>query len=277
LEAEPFQTELVHDEFLGKPCFKRAAGGFSLTHWIADKWGNQVRPHGHIDPHFVFVTGGHYVSTATAEPGRGRSQLVYNPPNTFHRDRFESRPASFFTISATAELILEACEVSLPRVPTQIGHAAAHTIVRKLMRECPQWQPDSALLIESLCFELISAIGSPLEVDHRNAPIWLKAVRDMLQDGYANEIRIKDISRLVGVHPIHVTRTFRAFYGCTPGDFLRVCRTQRAAELLTSTRLTLVEVALESGFADQSHLTRHLRRHYGISPGRYRRLIAPHR
>jgi AraC-like DNA-binding protein len=33
----------------------------------------------------------------------------------------------------------------------------------------------------------------------------------------------------------------------------------------------LVAVALEAGFADQSHFTRAFKRHTGLAPGRYRR------
>jgi len=41
--------------------------------------------------------------------------------------------------------------------------------------------------------------------------------------------------------------------------------------LLRSGRL-LAEVALSSGFADQSHLSRVVARYFGLPPGRYREL-----
>jgi AraC-like DNA-binding protein len=34
-----------------------------------------------------------------------------------------------------------------------------------------------------------------------------------------------------------------------------------------------MSIALEAGFADQSHFTRSFRRHHGITPGRYRELV----
>ena len=268
------QPVLVHDEFLGAACVKSAAGGFFLGHWIVDQCGDEVKAHGHQEAHFVFVTSGHYITTATGETARGHLPLVYNPPHTFHRDRFEVGPGSFFTVSISAALMDEASELALPQMPTQIGRAIPHAVVSKLMQECAQCQSDSALLIESLCFELMGAVAAP--TSEQCAPTWLKRACDMLQDDYAQAMAIKDLSRTVGVHPIHLTRTFRAFYRCTPGEFLRARRLQRAAELLTSTRLSLIEVALESGFADQSHLTKHFRRTYGVPPGQYRRLTTRH-
>jgi len=274
MEETPTHNILAHDEFLGVARIKNLAGSFSLGHWIVDKYRNEVEPHGHEDAHFMFVTGGQYVSKATGESASGRPQMVYNPPHTFHRDHFESSAGSFFTISVSAEFVSEASEVSLPKVPIQINHITGQGIVSKLMQECVQWQPDSVPLVEALCLEMMGTIASP-SID-RSEPRWLKTAYAMLQDSYTEEVTIHALSRAVGVHPIHLTRTFRAFYRCTPGEFLRIRRVQKAAELLISTHLPLVEVALKSGFADQSHLTKHFRRAYGIPPGEYRRLTARH-
>ena len=46
----------------------------------------------------------------------------------------------------------------------------------------------------------------------------------------------------------------------------------KARELLTDSKLSLSEVALAVGFADQSHLTRRFREIVGVSPGQFRRL-----
>jgi AraC family transcriptional regulator len=78
------------------------------------------------------------------------------------------------------------------------------------------------------------------------------------------------IAAALGVHPIHLTRAFRLHFRMTPGDYLRRCRLEKAAALLAGTSTPLVEVALASGFCDQSHLTRAFRRSYRTTPGAYR-------
>jgi AraC family transcriptional regulator len=45
---------------------------------------------------------------------------------------------------------------------------------------------------------------------------------------------------------------------------------ERARELLASTDLPLVEVALRSGFTSQSHFTRYFRKLTATTPGAYR-------
>jgi AraC family transcriptional regulator len=46
-------------------------------------------------------------------------------------------------------------------------------------------------------------------------------------------------------------------------------RLEWAAARLSEER-SLAQIALEAGFADQSHFTRAFRRHFGVTPGRYR-------
>jgi len=72
----------------------------------------------------------------------------------------------------------------------------------------------------------------------------------------------------------HLAKVFRAHEGVTPSEFVRVQRVEWARRQLLRSVDSLAAIALEAGFADQSHFTRCFRRVTGISPGRYRK-IAP--
>ena len=76
----------------------------------------------------------------------------------------------------------------------------------------------------------------------------------------------------VGRHPTHVARVFRREYGLSVGEYARSLRLEWAASRLALDDAPLAQVALEAGFADQSHFTRAFRRHAGVTPGRYREL-----
>jgi AraC family transcriptional regulator len=82
---------------------------------------------------------------------------------------------------------------------------------------------------------------------------------------------VAELASRAGVHPLHFARTFRRFQRCSPGEYLRRRRAERAAELILQTRLPLADVAQRSGFSDQSHLTRAMRRYFGATPARLRR------
>lgn len=68
----------------------------------------------------------------------------------------------------------------------------------------------------------------------------------------------------------HFARAFKASTGMTPHGWLQARRVERARDLL-ATDLSLAEIALECGFADQSHFTRVFSRIAGNTPGSWRR------
>lgn len=256
--------------FIGSRCATRTAGAFSFDRWIASGRGD-VKSHGHAEAHFMYVPSDNYRTAAIGQRAPDGSYLVYNPPGTYHCDRLLG-PGSFFTISFEINEVVSAAGESLPAVPTLIANAEAQVIVRKLARECDTWELDSSLRGESLSLELLGAI-TKRHSRERKRPAWLGAAVALLDDGM-NDLSVAEIARRVGVHPVHLARTFRAFFGRTPGDHVRARRCQRAAELLGSTCRPIVEVAIESGFADQSHFTRQFRRVMGVPPAEFRRLAS---
>jgi AraC family transcriptional regulator len=238
--------------FVGFASTSRAAGGFVLGHWVAHE-GTEVAPHGHDDAHFVFITGGEF---STRAEGWG-SPLIFNPRGTFHRDHFASRSGSFFTVTVPA------LEARVPAVPLQVGSERAMGIVMRLMREVSRWEADSDAVAEGLSLDLLATLGEP--ADRR--PRWMARAVELVRNGGST----RDVSRAVGVHPVHFARAFREVHRCTPGDYVRALKVRRAAEMLRSSTRSLAAIALDAGFADQSHFTRVFRGIYGIAPGRFRR------
>jgi transcriptional regulator GlxA family with amidase domain len=72
----------------------------------------------------------------------------------------------------------------------------------------------------------------------------------------------------------HFSRAFHRTMGAAPHNWLLTYRIEVAKEKLRDGRLSLPDVALACGFADQSHLTRVFTRIVGASPGAWRRARA---
>lgn len=73
-----------------------------------------------------------------------------------------------------------------------------------------------------------------------------------------------------GLHPGHLCRAFRQFRGQSLGECVRGLRVQFVCRRLVETEEPLHAIALEAGFADQSHMTRTFKRMTGYPPGAYR-------
>jgi len=66
---------------------------------------------------------------------------------------------------------------------------------------------------------------------------------------------------------------FRQSIGMTPHKFVVQQRLEHARTLLEKSKLTLLEIARQCGFQDQSQFTTTFRRYVGVTPGQYKRQI----
>lgn len=267
-----------HGEFYGSSDRKAAAAGFALADMQPDP-RLVVQRHTHDVAHFIFLMSGAYITAARGAPSIClRPTLVYNPPGTTHRDRFEALDGRvqgrFLAISVTADRMRRLTDqVTLPEEPICLEDPAALGLAGQLTRECRRWDGTSSLVAEAICLELAAHAARHHLDDHTSPPSWLRQARAMLRDLCADDVSVGDIARECAVHPVYLARMFRRFFGCSPGDYARRCRLERAAALLSGSRRSLSEIALASGFADQSHLSRTFRRIYLVTPGGYRRLV----
>lgn len=130
---------------------------------------------------------------------------------------------------------------------------------------------------EQLCLDFFAALCEaarpPTESRRRDAGPdgRLRLAIELLQDRYAEPLRLADLAQAAGLSANQLTRLFRARTGLTPHAYLTDLRVQRSRALLRQGSLSLAEVALATGFADQAHWQRHYRRLHATPPGAYRR------
>jgi AraC-like DNA-binding protein len=98
----------------------------------------------------------------------------------------------------------------------------------------------------------------------------LNLALDYIQAHLDSGILLEDLAGAVGLSPFHFAKLFKLSTGSTPHQYVLQRRLERAMELLRSSEATLSEIALESGFADQSHFANVFRRFMGVTPSRYR-------
>ncbi len=110
-----------------------------------------------------------------------------------------------------------------------------------------------------------SAIPNHSEQLRALAPEVARA-KEYMQTHLSDPISLADIARAANISPSHLTRLFKHATGQSPHQFLIRLRVDYAKELLQSKGQPISEVAVRSGFADQSHLNRYLKRHYGMTP-----------
>ena len=104
-------------------------------------------------------------------------------------------------------------------------------------------------------------------------PRWLRRVEDAIENSIAAPPSVEDLAALAGVHPTHLLRTFRRYQGATIANFVRHRRIEHARTEVAQSKRPMSVIALDAGFADQSHFTRVFKRTFGETPGQYARSL----
>jgi AraC family transcriptional regulator len=102
-------------------------------------------------------------------------------------------------------------------------------------------------------------------------PWQIKRVKAFVDTNLEKPITIRELADMVRLGSSHFQRAFKASFGVSPHLYLVERRIQRAKELMLASDDPLCEIALASGFSDQSHLTTRFHRSVGITPGLWRR------
>ncbi len=91
-----------------------------------------------------------------------------------------------------------------------------------------------------------------------------------IEDNLDNcEFNVNLLGREMGFSRTNLYRKIKALTGVTPIDLLRVCRLNRAAELLLTRKYSILEISEMTGFGTQSHFSNLFKRHFGVPPREY--------
>jgi AraC-like DNA-binding protein len=91
-------------------------------------------------------------------------------------------------------------------------------------------------------------------------------------DLLAHDLATKPAERLTcwadrhGFAPASVSRGFRLAYGTSPKRYRLEQMARKAAQALRARSVSLADIAIEAGFADQPHMTRTLSALFGVTP-----------
>ena len=129
------------------------------------------------------------------------------------------------------------------------------------------------LLLDTLAQLITRHADTPLPHARVNRePYAVTQVKSYLETHYAEAVSLEHLSCLTHLSRYHLVRVFRETVGVPPHAYLRQVRIRRAKELLSLGQQP-AEVALITGFTDQSHLTRWFKRLWGYTPGQYRNTV----
>lgn len=118
---------------------------------------------------------------------------------------------------------------------------------------------------------------APALLDGSTGPLCAPARRRLqkyIQAHLDSDLYVSDLAAQVDLSSSHFNRLFRETVGMTPYRYVLHERIRRAQHLLATTDDSIANIALQVGFANQSHLTRRFQAIMRTTPGAYRRAVA---
>ena len=98
----------------------------------------------------------------------------------------------------------------------------------------------------------------------------LQPAAELMVKNLGRNVSLAELAASVALSPSQFSRVFLDRFGVTPHQYLRRLRMDAAADLLTSTDMSLKDIAQECGYYDQSHMSNEFRKIKHMPPGAYR-------
>ena len=130
-------------------------------------------------------------------------------------------------------------------------------------------------IAQAIAIHLARDYGVTLEESRSGSPSLpgykLRQITDWIAEHVAEDFNLARLAAQAGLSKFHFQRLFKRAVGVSPSRYHINLRMNEARRLLRETKKSVVDVALEVGYADPSHFAQLFRRETGLSPSDYRR------
>lgn len=247
-------------------------GGLTLTDTVYAQ--EFVDWHSHENPYFTLITRGDirqgtsretYECPADTLLFHNRQEPHYNvkPPGLARGFQMEIHPQWSHQL-----------EVNLDLLPNcaKIHHPGLKLLFYQIYKEAKLPDDVSSLTVDALALEMFSTLRGVETASSSKRPGWVKKIDDLLHDRFDQPLSLQALALELNLHWVHLSREFPRYFHCNFGEYVRKIRLEKALSLMRNKNLSLTDIALRCGFADQSHFNRCFKEFARITPKAFRKI-----
>jgi AraC family transcriptional regulator len=237
--------------------------------------GFAIKNHPHPEAHLGLALEGRYTELVRGKMEQCVPGVIrYLPANEPHSLRLAGSGRSLF-VRIQPALVDRLRDYTA--FDAFVGNVPGNTVSlsQQMYREFEEADQASPLAVECMVLELLIQMNRGRKLPGCKASPALLRARDFLHDCDNGSLRLEQIARQIGMHPVHLSREFHRVFGCTMSSYARSLKIQKAQTLLATSDLPLSEIGHLCGFHDQSHFSRSFKKLVGTTPLEYRRQMRP--
>jgi AraC-like DNA-binding protein len=268
--AQPISLE----RFVGPALHSQGGGGIVVHEGTFDA-DQVIPPHVHDVPVISLILRGAGTETVSAGARELAVQdLILTPAYALHAYQFRvaGRWLNMQFSDAWLERVTDGRPI-LSKTSEVVCSRSASAWAARVRAEVQQRDSVSVLAIDGAMMLMMAEIARARIDGARMRPRWLRSVEEAIRASTAEPPSVEELARIAGVHPTHLLRTFRRYHGTTIASFVRKQRIERARAEVSEGKQPLAMIALDAGFADQSHFTRVFKQTFGETPGQFARSL----
>jgi AraC family transcriptional regulator len=190
----------------------------------------------------------------------------------------DHEPCDMVTVRLAPSLVASTAEaLALPRDRTDLAprlgarDPLVEHVVRALIAELEAPAPAGRIYADGLAVALttrllqsFSAVGAAGRQTLSKPQV--RRLVEFIDVNLEADLTLEELAGVAGMSIPHLTTLFRRTMGQSVHAYVMERRVHRARALLLARNMTISQVALETGFAHQSHLARWMRRLLGVTP-----------
>lgn len=262
---------------------KQTWSGIGSLRYQSKSLARTIPEHDHAS-HALFISLGGRTWLNMPSNGYNKMQpltagsIAVTPAHVMH-SAIVDEPSEFIILYLRPEFVSQSCAQTMSHAlkPAVVRsdaliQAISTTLTKEASGESDRLYAES--LLHALSTHLLKRYAWPASVkSFKSAGLSarkLTQVQDYIEAHLQEPIRLDDLAVTTHLSRYHFCRLFKQSVGISPYRYILQQRIKKAQQLLRDPTLSLVEVALASGFANQSHFSRHFRQQVGVTPSYYR-------
>ena len=195
--------------------------------------------------------------------------LVIKPNNVIHENTFGNKPVTSLSISFQDDLL----KTNGFTKWQWIAHPKVNVSGVRLWAGMQKAKTERDVM--ACANHFFSAIASLKNNAGSKPLLWQEQLKETAgKKIFLPQENIHDLSQRLSLHRVYVARAFKKKYGIAPVEFRKYTRVAAALLDITLREKSLVAIAYDAGFSDQSHMNREFKLYTGCTPAAFREMMS---